>query len=402
MSGALILSLARGSDGEVLAGTGAKARVIGATPDGVTRLVTELKAEHVSAMAEGPEGTVLLGTSNGGTLWRLDGGYRHHGTYISEVFDASYLSRWGRMSWRGDLPAGTGWEVSFRTGNSRQVDETWSDWSAPSGRHRGVALRQPMGRFAQVRIELTTDDPALTPVVRGLAASYQQSNRRPQIQDAGVNGDGGQRGASPQRRGAGEKQKTTRKVVFWQVVDPNGDTTVVDLYYRGVGQKEWKELVRGIGKESKFEWDTQRVPDGRYDLRVRASDSPDRSAREALTTEQILPPVVIDNTRPRVENLKAVRTEEGNYRISGTATDQLSHIAAMEVSRNAGDWRPVFGKDEMFDSPSEEFLWQSEELAPGEHVFVFTATDASGNVGSNKVVVVVEDGEGASGPARDN
>ena len=44
--------------------------------------------------------------------------------------DAKLLSRFGALSWRAELPAGTSIALQVRTGNVGEPDETWSAWSA--------------------------------------------------------------------------------------------------------------------------------------------------------------------------------------------------------------------------------------------------------------------------------
>ena len=85
-----------------------------------------------------------------------------------------------------------------------------------------------------------------------------------------------------------------------------------------------------------------------------------------------------------------IRNRDGTFELTGTATDEHSRVVRIEVSRNAGDWEPVFPVDGMLDSPEEPFRYVTEVLDAGEHVFVFAATDETEHTGSGKPVVHVD------------
>jgi len=388
--GALVLSTALAHTGEVFVGTGVEGRLVGVSDRGVTRIVTDFDAQHVSAMVAQATGEVLVGTSNGGGLWRLGAGYRPKGTFTSEVFDAGYLARWGRIWWRGRLPEHTSVRLSLRTGNVHEPDATWSGWAELQEEGPEGLARVPAGRFAQLRAVLRSGESAESPALLELGASYRQANRPPRVQtlviDDSEQAGSGARGPRPPRRA--QTTEPGKRTIRWEASDPNGDPLVFDLYYRGVDELEWKALKKGIREQDEYEWDTRRVPDGQYVLRLVASDRFSRS--DPLEGERLTAPFVIDNTPPHVLKLKWAMQQDGSCLITGWAMDEHSNIASLEVSRNSGDWEPVFPDDGIFDARAEPFTYRSEKLAAGEHVFVFAATDAAHNTGSAKVVVRVE------------
>lgn len=391
---AMALSLGLTGRNELLVGTGSDGRLVGVSDRGVTRVVSSFRAQHVSAIAADAKGRMLIGTANSGGLWQLLEGHRKAAGYKSKVFDAGYLSRWSRVEWKGDAPGKSSIRTALRTGNTRRPDETWSEWCEPVREPGGRAIEVPMGRFAQVRIDLTTEDSEVTPQLLQVSVSYRQANRRPQIQQLAINGQNGgqngQKGRSPQRPGQGQGARPTMRMIAWKAQDPNGDELTFDLFYRGIEEKEWKELKTGIRGESKFQWDTRRVPDGYYLVRVVADDQVARAPAERLQMEKVIPPFVVDNGRPEVAELRhSERKDDGSFVLSGVVRDDGSPISRIQVSHNSGDWKPVFAGDGMFDSGEEKFDHRTEALRAGEHVFVFAATDARGNVGSEKIVLRV-------------
>lgn len=401
-----VLSLALAGD-RVLAGTGTDGRLMAVGPDMLYRILTEFDVGHVTAMAVLQEGDVIIGTSNAGNLWRLKPGYRDRGSLVSEPFDAGYLSRWGRASWKQKTATGQNIRLKVRTGNSGEPDEHWSEWSDWATDPDGEALEVPMGRFVQFQTELSTRAKAGTPVLLEVNLSYRQANRKPRIEDLTVDGQSllGRKeragtpsrarpsGASAQRNARAAREPgapSARKSIAWKASDPNGDELFFELYYRGLDEAEWKEIDEDLRDKTSYTWDTSRTPDGHYLLRLIARDDAVRPEGEALADQKVTNPLLIDNRRPAVLDLRARRRPDGSFELSGVAQDEHSRITAIEVSRNSEDWLPVFPTDGILDSLREPFSHRTEPLEPGEHVFVVAATDSSRNTGSGKVVVTVE------------
>jgi len=388
-----VLSLSLDEGGHLLAGTGVDGRLYGIEEMGRTTLLTELKVAELSAMARGSKGTVHIGTSNPGGLWRLKSTYRSSGSFVSEVFDASYISQWGRVCWKGEVREKSTVRVSLRTGNSSKHDATWTDWSASVTEPSGRRVELAPGRFAQIRAELESWDGFAAPLLYEVCASYLQVNRRPHVRELKIDGarpEGGD-AESPRQ----QKKPLHQKTITWKATDPNGDKLVFDLYFRSLAEREWRELKAEITRETRYTWDTERVPDGHYLIRLVASDRASRPSDETLADEEITRPILVDNTRPQVVGLESERQIDGTYIISGRSEDSYSNIARIQISHNSADWRPVFPVDGMLDSPQEAFSFRTEELSEGEHVFVVAAADESRNIGSSKIVVTVETSPGA-------
>ena len=388
LKGMSALSLARTESGEILVGTGSGGRLLAIQPDAISRVVTQFEAKQIYAMAAGDAGSMYVSTSNSGGLWRLESGHRNSGTFTSDVFDAGYLSRWGRVWWKGNVPDVAGVKVSLRTGNTSKPDKTWSKWSGEASEATGIAAEVPAGRFAQVRAVLTTTSAEATPTLVEIDASYRQVNRRPLIKKLMV-GSGPKGAKAPARPPAAAKPKTTKKTIVWEATDPNGDELIYDLFYRAIDEQEWKELKKDIRKTSKYDWNADRVPDGHYLLRLVASDRLAYPEGEALTREKISRPFLIDNRRPQIVGLEAMRNPDGSYLITGVARDAYSNISKIQVSRNSGEWKPVFPSDGILDSTEEKFSYRTEVLDEGERVFVFAAADENYNIGSDKIVLTV-------------
>ena len=73
----------------------------------------------------------------------------------------------------------------------------------------------------------------------------------------------------------------TAVTVRWSAHDDNGDELIFDVYVRGDGEKNWR-LLRSRVTERFYSFDSIRIPDGGYRMRVVASDAPAHTLGDAL------------------------------------------------------------------------------------------------------------------------
>lgn len=92
--------------------------------------------------------------------------YRRAGTFTSRVHAAEEGAVWVSCEYDADEPSGTAVALDLRAGDTAEPDGTWSDWG-PAG---------AVGRFAQYRARLSTDDPTRTPVLREVTLRYSNSD----------------------------------------------------------------------------------------------------------------------------------------------------------------------------------------------------------------------------------
>jgi hypothetical protein len=149
------------------------------------------------------------------------------------------------------------------------------------------------------------------------------------------------------------KKPEPKLALNWKVENPDKDELRFRLQYRLVGGTTWYDLTRSdevITKEN-YEWDTSNLPEGRYRVRVVATDElanpPDRVTRDEAESGVVL----VDNTPPRIENLKAA-----GRRIQGQTFDGVGPIQRIDVAlAGSDDWIPFFPADGIFDEQREEF-----------------------------------------------
>jgi hypothetical protein len=392
----VVMALAHQED-MLLVGTGVEGRMFGVNARGVSTMLVDLPSQHISAMLEKDDGSVVVGSSNPGGLWRVRENRAEEGQFRSEVIDVNYLSHWGRLSGvTGGDESDDSILLRARVGNVSKPDDTWSEWSEfrPVGAEGRLEL--PLGRFVQVEAKLTDNAGSKEVKLYELSVSYKQTNRPPEVNNIGIDGNSSGNDGGAQNNNSASHQSSRKDVVsgtrkvFWDVSDPNGDTLSVTLLYRGVNERTWKVLESQITEKNSYEWDTRRVPDGRYLLKIEVSDCLSRPEPEVMRREQVTRPFAIDNGRPFFREMQHDRQMDGSYVITGVAGDECSPVRSLSVSRNSGEWMPIFPEDGVFDSTKERFSFPTGVLEAGEHVFVFNAIDLADNVGAGKVTVTVE------------
>jgi hypothetical protein len=373
---AMVLSLARRGGG-FLVGTGMDGQLFDV--DEATHERTEVaRLDHgqVLSLCRRRDGSVVLGAGDPGKLYVLEDRHAAHGTMLSEILDTKLVSKWGALRWEAEAPAKTAVSVAVRSGNTGEPDETWSDWSAEQTDAAAAVIAAPPARFLQYRVTLSTEDPSLSPSVRGLTLRYQTTNLAPEVTKV----------EAPDLNAV--NLDTPKKLKFkWSAVDANEDDLTYALYVRKDGWKGWMQLEEDFDK-TEYEWDSTTTPDGVYQLKVVASDRKDNPDAEALTGEKVSGPFVVCHTPPAVK-VKAT-LEAGRASVEATAASPLVRLASASYTLNGKKWVSVFPADGLFDGSEKAFRFKTEGLKPGTYVLVLRVKDAAGNVGSGDVVFTVE------------
>ncbi|MCX5678862.1 MAG: cysteine peptidase family C39 domain-containing protein [Candidatus Omnitrophica bacterium] len=72
----------------------------------------------------------------------------------------------GSISWSQELPEGTNITFQTRTGDTATPDSTWSEWSTKLTSPASSQITSPTGKYIQYRINLSTTNPAVTPLLK--------------------------------------------------------------------------------------------------------------------------------------------------------------------------------------------------------------------------------------------
>ena len=387
--------------GRIYLGTSNQGQILMIDENLQETLISQVEQPHVTAMAAAPDGTLYFGTAAEARVYRLAGNVAKEGTFTSMVKDMSYPSQWGKLRWTGDQPDGTSIAVSTRSGNIAEPDNTWSEWTPERAGIDGVNITSPIGRFLQYRLRLKTNNESKTPLVRMVEAYYLPPNYRPKVMRVSLPGASQSAPSEPgpsmpqgppaeqsvlQASSAGAPLRGQVEI-NWQAEDPNGDQMRFELFFRGADESSWKSVADKL-TETRYIWNTVRVPDGIYRLKVKADDEPSNPPARALASELVSEPFRIDNTPPNVE-LKTRIEADGKVLVTATLSDAASPIDDAAYSVDSGAWVLLTPDDGIFDSQKENVTFRTESLKPGEHTIVVNVRDGAGNVGAGKAVVVL-------------
>jgi hypothetical protein len=399
--------------GTVLVGTGGKGKLFRLTGDPArATLVARADAQQVTTLATDRNGQVLFATSNPGKLFRLSAAARrsrHVHVRGAGRADGGHV---GRHQVAGAGAAGTRVEVATRSGNTKTPDEGVERLEHALRRARREPDYQPARPLSAVARRARGGSPhrraAPHVALRGLSAAQRTPARdvdhraharhrvsaplphrragdcRLRRRHAGPAAAAqlqGSAGAGPNiGRRAYEKGLLT---FIWRAEDENRDDLVYELQYRREGETAWHSLKQAL-TDAIFVWDTTSVPNGRYTVRVVASDAPSNSASTALTGDLESTAFDIDNTPP-VITVTAVRRDGARSTLLFDVRDDNSAVQKVEYSLDGDRWQAVYPKDGIADSRFEQYELTVPETQ-GTLGVVLRAADALNNVSSTRGV----------------
>lgn len=400
----LILSMIENNGTLLVATGGEEGEVYQVRPaEEETLVLAKVDAKQIMCLLAGNHGDVYLGTANVGSIASMSDGFAPHGAFQSPVLDATQISRFGKMHLHGSLPPDTSITVSTRSGNVKEADDnTWSKWTDEVAASEYVTVTSPTARFLQYRLTLSSANGKSTPVVRDVSVAYQIPNLPPAIKAVKValaagdaaSGGGGDNSAAGSAGGA-HVEPSHHQTIAWEASDPNGDPLTYALYLRPLGETTWI-LIKEKLTEATWDWDSRTAADGRYQVKVVASDAGANAPGAGRSVSRVSDPFTVDNTPPLVGNVK--------WKQAGTAiemtlkvVDRTSTVASLEYCiDSARDWQYAPPVDGIYDSPEEEVALTLGGLSVGQHQITFRATDSQQNRAFENVFVTLKEAAAAA------
>lgn len=356
-------SLALDDAGVPYVGTGGEGKLYTVDKNRNSVLVADVEERQVTAaLLDGQERYVFA--SDPLVVRPVRGVGGTDAVWTSAVIDAGLRAHFGRLDWVSEGRV----ELSTRSGNSEEPDDTWSEWSA--GMTQPADIKSPAARFFQVRARFGQDAsavltevtvPFVTDNLRAVVTSVSFDN----ASSKALSGPGDKLGTS----GGPISGRPEHEVkISWQVDNPDKDELRYFLKYRQEGTQDWFDILDPAEKltKSSYDWDTADLPEGRYRVRVIATDRPANPVELALEHQLDSHVVMVDNTPPELTGLTLAG---GSLR--GTATDGVGPIARVEVAVAGSDeWYPVAPSDGVFDENAETFQVDLRSIVPAGSALV--------------------------------
>jgi hypothetical protein len=370
-----------GNDAHMLLGMGSNGYTYEISPHGEATRLCKIDSDSVTAMAA-HGGDVILATSNPGRLFRIGQKMSAPGAYETDVVDSQSFARWGAVNLDASNPQAV--KILTRSGNISKPDKTWYPWAetvngesqSPASRYFQVQLQIGAGTVDRIdAVYLPKNQPphidlvTLLPV--GVGYTPAPSTPLPPLPQsaAQIASPDNTPDAPPAMHYAATSGHGLRTAV-WKASDPNGDALTYSIYWRKQGETGWHELTKDLN-DSIFTWDTSSWTDGRYELKIEASDADANAPGEGLTDSVISRAIVVDNTPPVIKVLPPK-----NGTVEFTVTDGLSPLQSVAVSDDGKSYHEIPPVDGILDSVAETF---EAPTTPGQILFI-RAEDANGNV----------------------
>jgi hypothetical protein len=424
----VVYALAFDAQGRVIAGTGNHGSIYRIDSDHSYTRLLNLEPTQVTGFCGSPDGKLYAVTGNIGKVIAIGPQMESSGTFESDVYDAGAFTYWGRLSTDPtgqptSQPSSSGVSFETRSGNLSRTQQNWSPWAKlDAGR-----IVSPAARFLQYKATLMAGaGPTGSTELSEVDIAYLMKNVAPvieQIEATPANYKfpapstlasssnltltlpplGRNRPSSPPLtlNDSGNSPSLTWSKgqigARWLATDDNGDTLTFQIEIRGVNETGWK-LLKDKLRERYYSWDSTAFPDGKYVVRVTASDAPSNPPDQALTATLQSDPFLIDNTAPEITDLRATAT--GNAPVAGSrqafrpgqievrfhAKDALSTIGKAEYSVNGGDWIVVEPVTRLTDSQEEDYRVMVDRT-PGETTIAVRVADEYENQSVAKTVV---------------
>lgn len=208
--------------------------------------------------------TYMYYAGNDGATWRIHRarmvtGFAPTGWYESAVLDAGAPGTvWSTLTANATVDPAASLVLRTRSGDTPTPDASWSPWSAP-GPPGASAIASPRARYLQVRAELATTDPFVSPVLHEFSVAYEPNRAE---------------APTPTSPVGGAWVPSSSLTVEWEYEDPEADApSGFRVEVSASPTFASIEAESGDVLSSASAWRTPPLPDGGWYWRVRTRDA---------------------------------------------------------------------------------------------------------------------------------
>ena len=374
-------AIAFDAEGRPLVGTGNKGVIHRLDSDQFTTVLLNTPPTQVTSFLEGKSGVVYATTGNVGNLYAIGPGLETSGTLESEVLDASEFSTWGKVHIRSTNHGG-GVTLETRSGNVNHPESNWTPWTKVDISELGGAIHSQPARYLQYRLTVAKSSSGESPELSAIDIAFLPKNVAPKVQQVEIapfnyrqapGNTALERSVQPSGSpstitlpAVGSKRSSTGidvsaggaatlqyskgfETVRWAASDSNNDQLSFKVELRPAGDPTWRTLKDKL-LDRFYAFDSTSFPDGKYLVRITASDAPSNIPSAVLTSGLESETFTIDNTPP-VITINSVSTGS----IKFTAKDALSWIDKAEYSIDGGEWTALLPDNLVTDSQSLDY-----------------------------------------------
>jgi outer membrane protein assembly factor BamB len=399
----LVYALAFDGHGRVVAGTGNHGDIYRLDTDHKYWKLLSLSSTQVTAFCAGAGGRLYAVTGNIGKIFSIGPEQEQTGIFESDIFDAGAFSYWGRVT--TSPRENNAVAVETRSGNLNRAQKNWNEFA----RTNNGRIASAPARFLQYKLTMSGSGE-----VTEVDVAYQMKNVAPEIEEVEItpanykfpapssgatvltpsvtllalghhNASSSSTPAPAADSGSSPSMSYAKGQigVRWLASDDNGDSMLFKVEIRGANETSWKPLKDKI-REHYYSWDSTAFPDGKYFVRITATDAPSNPPEQALTTSAESEPFLIDNTAPEISGLSG--TPSGaKLEVRFHAKDAMNALGKAEYSINGGDWMVVEPTTRLTDSMEHDYRVEVDRV--GETTVAVRVSDENDNQSVAKIVV---------------
>lgn len=380
-----ITSVAVDKNNEVVFGTASGGKIYKLLADEQILLLADLQCGEVFDVNRGADGNLYFATGDPASVGVLRDGYASSGEFISRVLDAGVESLVAALDYEADIPQGTSVTVYARAGQTLKPDSGWSGWS----RINGGLGKKIQGRYSQYKAALKTQNKNITPQFFGADVLYKSLYKTP---------------VAAFLFPYTFDSLSGKQDIKWACGDTGLDVVRFNLYYASCRTGSFDPSARGIWKEidtdipvwlkkkeikddknplftkQAYSWDTAKVPDGAYCLKLLAYNILDT---EKSTVEAVSHPFVVCNTKPSVKIISK-KNADGFLIIEGQVKCKNVLPVCVKFSFDGETWYLANPRNGVFTGAEDYFIIKAKAPKKGVKNIIIEAEDEAGNKGELK------------------
>ncbi len=337
---------------------------------------------EISTIVRNAKDQCYLGMSALGEIFAWDESLvAGQGNYLSPVFDMGYLAQFGSVLVNGQSQLSAGLEVLVRVGNTLIPDQTWSPFVARNSKGHFSGL--PLARYNQVQLLLQKTKISIEQV----RMTYLPSNRAPQIMSvrvlpvsnklvlqkaeseapkavsldqAAFASDGRATIYAPfvlQPPQAILSKEAGMRSLYAYAEDIDADALRYQFYLEHLAGKDTGSLVllKPWSEDPSVTFDSYKMADGRYRVRVSVDDLLSNGPARVLEDEQWSDVFEIANSSPIFTKTEAKWSTKAT-RVAFMVQAKLP-LVLVQCAVDGATWMPVDPVDGITDELVESYDW---------------------------------------------
>jgi hypothetical protein len=359
--------------GTVLVGSSSGGKIYRTRGPRNSSTIADLEEKQATSLCRIGKGPIVATAGHGSAAYRLLGASADTARYRTKVLDAKQPAQYGALSIQAKGPI----KARARFGPTKDPDDKrWGKWTPVEltrnkGELRGTLAKMAKRRYVQLELELESPDAE----VRAIELFYAPENLAPLLSEVELN--------RPDFDKDDDDEPSSNVTIKWKADARDEDDLVYDVRVRpeGSGDAGWIILSDDdeLLTKGELKWDLTTVPDGVYEIEVKASDAPSNGDASAASDAIVSAPFVVDRQRPSVSDVKVAAGK-----VTATARDEGGYVHDVSYSIDGGPFRPASADDGMFDEPEEKVTGVvPSDLRKGKHRLVVRARDSFGNIASS-------------------